>query len=88
MNQALQELSEEVNLKSGDISLQKEGIPLNVIDEKLGKIWVVHPFRFTVFDLNKIKIDWEHTECLWIKPDDIQEYETVPQLPETWDRVK
>jgi 8-oxo-dGTP pyrophosphatase MutT (NUDIX family) len=88
LDQAFQELSEEVDLKSSDISLQKEGIPLEVVDEKLGKTWVVHPFRFTLLVPNKIKTDWEHTEYRWIRANDIQQYETVPKLPEAWDSVK
>ncbi|MEN6460323.1 MAG: NUDIX domain-containing protein [Syntrophomonas sp.] len=88
LEQALQELREEVNLQSYDISLQKEGVPLAVVDEKLGKTWVVHPFRFTLLDPSKIKTDWEHTEYRWISPDDIQMYETVPNLLETWNRLK
>lgn len=88
LDQALQELGEEVNLQPGDITLQKEGIPLKVVDEKSDKTWVVHPFRFTILTPNKIKTDWEHTEYRWIQPDEIQRYETVPDLMETWNRLK
>lgn len=88
LNQAFQELSEEISLKPNDISLQKEGIPLEVVDDKLGKVWVVHPFSFAISDPHKIKTDWEHTEFRWINPDDIQMFETVPNLAEAWDRLK
>lgn len=88
LNQAFQELSEEISLKPNDISLQKEGLPLEVVDDILGKVWVVHPFRFAISDPNKINTDWEHTEFRWIDPDDIQMYETVPNLAEAWNRLK
>ncbi|VUT26725.1 MAG: hypothetical protein MASP_01669 [Candidatus Methanolliviera sp. GoM_asphalt] len=65
-----------------------EGEPLNVIDEKLGKRWVVHSFRFHLTRPEKIEIDWEHTELKWINPEEMKIYETVPQLYETWERVK
>ena len=38
-------------------------------------------------DRNKIKIDWEHKEIKWIKPDEIGNYQTVPMLKETLARV-
>ena len=85
--QALQEINEEMGLDKGDIELAKEGKPLEVVDEKMERKWVVHPYRFRVMRPQKIEIDWEHTEMRWIAPGDIGEYETVPKLWETWERV-
>ena len=88
LEQALQELSEEARLSKDDVKLLKEGLPLEVIDETLDKIWVVHPFRFQVDTPEKIQIDWEHSECRWIEPEEIQNYSTVPGLYSAWERVK
>ncbi len=85
--QALEEIEEEAGLSEGDVELVKEGEPLEVVDEELGRKWVVHPFRFRVKTAEKISIDWEHTELRWIDPNDIGQYETVPNLLETWQRV-
>lgn len=85
--QALQEIGEETGLGQDDIQLVKEGEPLEVIDEQLGRRWVVHPFRFRVTAPERMRIDWEHTEMKWIDPGDISRYETVPNLAQTWDRV-
>ncbi len=85
--QALEEIKEEAGLSEGDVELVKEGEPLEIVDEELGRKWVVHPFRFGVKTAEKISIDWEHTELRWIDPNDIGEYETVPNLLETWQRV-
>ncbi len=85
--QALEEIKEEVGLSEGDVELAKEGEPLEIVDEELGRKWVVHPFRFGVKTAEKIGIDWEHTELKWIDPRDIGQYETVPNLLETWQRV-
>ena len=85
--QALEEIMEEVGLDAGDIELTKEGRPLEIVDEKMGRKWVVHPYRFRVIRPEKIKIDWEHTEMRWIDPADIVKYETVPQLREAWEEV-
>ena len=87
LEQALQEIREEVGLGEGDVELVKEGEPLDAIDEELDRKWVVYPFRFQVIMLQKINIDWEHTELEWIDPGEIAQYETVPRLAETWQRV-
>ena len=88
LEQALQELSEEARLSKDDVKLLKEGLPLEVIDETLDKIWVVHPFRFQVDTPEKIQIDWEHSECRWIEPEEIRNYSTVPGLYSARERVK
>lgn len=88
LEQALEELGEELSLQKTDIVLVKEGVPLEVIDEKLKRKWIVHPFRFSVTNVDKVKIDWEHTEYRWIDPSQIRFYETVPKLDATWERVK
>jgi len=85
--QALVEIEEETSLHREDISLIKKGKPLVVNDEKLGTKWVVHPYLFHINDRGKIKIDWEHQESKWIKPEDLGNYPTVPMLKETLDRV-
>jgi len=85
--QALEEIREETGLGDEDIQLVREGEPLEVIDEEIGRKWIVHPFRFRVIRPEKMEIDWEHTEMKWIDPEEIEKYETVPNLVETWERV-
>ena len=85
--QALIEIAEETGLGREDIELVKRGEPLSDEDIQLGIRWVVHPYLFHIRDRNKIKIDWEHKETRWIKPEDIDDYQTVPRLKETLGRV-
>jgi len=85
--QALVEIVEETSLAGEELKLIKRGKPLLVKDEKLGIKWVVHPYLFHIKDRSKIKIDWEHKETRWIKPKDLDSYETVPMLKETLARV-
>ncbi len=80
LDQAYTEIREETGLFKNNIRLVKEGKTVEVVDEKLHKKWVVHPFLFHVLDPDKIMIDWEHTECKWIKPGDLSSYTTVPGL--------
>jgi hypothetical protein len=65
----------------------KKGEPLAVEDEGLETRWLVHPYLFRIKDRDKIRIDWEHKEARWIKPEDIGNYQTVPKLKEALSRV-
>jgi 8-oxo-dGTP diphosphatase len=85
--QALTEIEEETSLRRDEVELLKKGKPLAVEDEGLGTRWVVHPYLFRIKDRDKIRIDWEHKESRWIKPEDIERYQTVPKLKEALSRV-
>jgi 8-oxo-dGTP diphosphatase len=85
--QALTEIEEETSLKRDEVELIKKGKPLAVDDEGLGTRWLVHPYLFRIKDRDKIRIDWEHKESRWIKPEDIERYQTVPKLKEALSRV-
>ena len=41
----------------------------------------VHPFLLAVPDF-PVRLDWEHTDSAWIKPQELYEYEFVQQLDE------
>jgi len=85
--QVLVEIEEETSLCQQDVKLIRKGKPLTVEDRQLGIKWVVHPYLFNIKDRGKIKIDWEHKEAKWIKPEEIGNYETLPLLKETLARV-
>ena len=85
--QALVEIEEETSLCGKDLELTKRGKPLLIKDKKLSVKWVVHPYLFHITDRKKIKIDWEHKRMKWIEPKDIDDYQTVPNLKETLERV-
>jgi hypothetical protein len=85
--QALTEIEEETSLRRGEVELVKKGEPLVAEDEGLGTRWLIHPYRFRIKDRKNIKIDWEHKESRWIKPEDIDNYPTVPKLKEALARV-
>jgi len=78
---AAREVEEETGLSSADAKVEREGRPVNFFDDAEGKTWTVHPFLFRS-NTDAIKIDWEHTEYRWIKPSDIERYDTVPKLKE------
>jgi 8-oxo-dGTP pyrophosphatase MutT (NUDIX family) len=85
--QAYTEIKEETGLGKSDVELRVRGKPLQTVDTKLGRRWIVHPFLFFVKEPLKVKIDWEHTETIWIKPEELAKYKTVPGLKDALDRV-
>lgn len=85
--QALKEIREETGLDESDVKLVKKGEPMEVLDEKLGVKWLVHPYLFEVCAPSKIKLDWENVEMRWVAPEEVGNYSTVPKLKEALERV-
>lgn len=79
--QSLVEIEEETGLCPQDVELVAKGGLLSAEDE--GVRWVVHSYLFHIKEPAKVRIDWEHTEKRWIKPEDMDNYQTVPMLKET-----
>lgn len=87
ITRALKEIEEEIGLAAKDVQLIKTGEPLRVPDRKKGVTWVVYPFLFES-KTDSITVDWEHNEYRWIDSSELTNYETVPMLKETFDRVR
>jgi 8-oxo-dGTP diphosphatase len=87
LTQAYTEIEEETGLAREDVQLLRTGEPLEVVDAEAARRWIVHPFLFDVREPARIRTDWEHVETRWIRPEEIFQYETVPQLAETLMRV-
>ncbi len=87
LNQAYTEMAEEVGLGRKDVTLLRVGKPLEIVDESRDRAWRVHPFLFAVYDPEKIRLDWEHIEFRWVRPEELAGLRTVPALKETLERV-
>lgn len=87
LERALKEVEEEAGLTREQIRLIKKGRPLVVPDEGMGVLWIVYPFLFRT-ENPIIRLDEEHAEYRWIRPGEIDEYETVPMLKETFETVE
>ena len=87
LDQAHTEMAEEVGLGSEDVTLLKAGKPLEILDRTGGRAWRVHPFLFAVHEPDKIRLDWENREMLWILPAEIDGLRTVPALKEALEQV-
>jgi 8-oxo-dGTP diphosphatase len=87
LEQAYREMEEEVGLERGAVRLLAEGEPLVVIDEAIETRWTVHPFLFELPQPEGMRLDWEHTESRWVRPEEVSGMETVPALAEALSRV-
>ena len=56
------EIEEETGLKPDDYTFIRSSEPIKIKDDRLGKIWIVHPFLCLVDNPDKIVLDWENTE--------------------------
>ncbi len=85
---AFKEIEEETGLTIQNVHVVSEGKPLEAADNMRPEIitWVVHPFYFRTNN-NVINLDWEHDVYVWINPNEIEDYDTVPRLKEALESV-
>lgn len=79
---AFKEIREETGIENP--RLIRSGEPVYVRGGDI--LFQIHPFLFEV-DTENIKIDWEHVEYRWIRPEEMDKYDTVPRLIETLKKV-
>lgn len=75
-----EELREELDIEGNIIQSYSIGKSFQFTDIKINKTWIVYPANIKLNQKPEIKLDWEHTEYIWIKPKDIKKYKTVPNL--------
>jgi len=74
------EILEETGINEEEIELLKanERIKIKAAQYKNHE-WSIFPFLFKTKNL-EIKLNWENSEFQWINPNEIKNYETVPEL--------
>jgi len=82
---ALKEIQEEVGIEKEHVVLITQGNIVKFTDIYKGSKyeWTIYPFVFKIRKNQKIQIDWEHLEYMWITPSEITRYDTVPHLKQT-----
>ena len=80
LSRAKIEIFEETGIIEKNIELLKSN-PQSKIDSPQYKnhTWNIFPFMFKV-ETPEIKLNWENSEFVWIDPNDIIDYKTVPAL--------
>ena len=75
-----EELREETGISPAIIQDYVYGSYYKFMDINSKKTWIVFPAKVIVTKKPSIQLDWEHTAFRWIKPKDITDFETVPNL--------
>jgi len=74
------EIFEELGIKEKQIKFLKGAPKMNVNSPQYeNHEWVIFPFLFEAKN-PIIKLNWENSEYVWIKVDEIKNYETVPSI--------
>lgn len=74
---AIRELHEELSIQA---TPSRAG-EIVVVHTSWGKTLHVYPFLFPV-EAVEIKLDWEHTDYVWITPPELYQHDFVQQLDE------
>ncbi len=83
--QAYTEIREETGLERQQVRLLRRGAVVEHLDPQLGRHWSIHPFLFEVLTPEAIHTDWEALTMRWIRPTELEHYQTVPRLKEAYE---
>jgi len=74
------EILEETGINEEEIELLKANELIKIESAQYkNHEWNIFPFLFKTKN-PEIKLNWENSEFKWIKPNEIKNYETVPEL--------
>jgi len=76
----IEEMKEETGINKDNILSYSLGEPFKFTDSKAKKTWIVNPAKVELKNNPNIKLDWEHTDYNWIKPEELKKFDTVPRL--------
>jgi 8-oxo-dGTP pyrophosphatase MutT (NUDIX family) len=82
-----EELREELGIENDLIGEIKIGEAYEMVDEEIRKTWIIFP---VLAELNKepeIRLDWEHTECRWIFPAELKNFDIIRNLDKALEKV-
>ncbi|HLX57808.1 MAG TPA: NUDIX domain-containing protein [Ktedonobacteraceae bacterium] len=83
--QAFTEIHEEIGLQREQVRMLRRGTVIEHVDASIGRHWYIHPYLFEALNPDAIQLDWEATEMLWITPQELSNFETVPKLAEAYE---
>lgn len=76
----LEELSEELGIQQDIILSIHFGKFWKLYDKKINKTWLIYPVLAELNKRPQIKLDWEHTDYKWTKPEDLTKFDIVTKL--------
>lgn len=84
---ALVELQEELGIPKEAVEDVRRAEPIEAFDPDVAKTWIIHPVLVSVKGNPPIRLDWEHTEYRWVRPEEIAAYHPIPTLLECLRRL-
>jgi len=84
-----EELREELKIDKSDILSTRLGKSYTFKDTKveINKTWIIYPALVELKNKPEIKLDWEHVEYQWIKPEELKNFDTPPNLNKSFDNL-
>ena len=80
LSRAMIEIFEEVGIKEDELKLLKSIQQQRIVSPQYkNHEWNIFPFLFSTKNM-EIKLNWENSEFKWIKPTELVNYKTVPEL--------
>ena len=80
LDRAKTEIFEETGINENEIELLKSVEQIKIESAQYrDHVWNIFPFLFKANN-PKIKLNWENSDYDWIKPNQIKNYKTVPEL--------
>ena len=80
LDRAKTEIFEETGINENEIELLKSIEQMKIASVQYrNHEWNIFPFLFKAKN-PKIKLNWENSEFNWIEPNEIKNYQTVPEL--------
>ena len=86
-NKALDEVKEETGITRGDIASVSRAKPFYLNDKKLKRRWLIFPVVAELKRKPKVRLNWEHTQFRWIRPNELGRFHHVEKLDESMKRV-
>lgn len=80
------EIVEELGLQAEDVKRAEHVETYLFIDEDLNQEWTRSVWFVEVSDPN-IKLDWDHSEYVWVSPEEIKNFEVTPGLAEDLKKI-
>jgi len=83
----LEEVHEELGIDETNVLSIRMGKPYEFKDSEVDMTWLVHPALVELKNRPDIKLDWEHTDYKWVRPEELKNFDTVPKLDKSWENV-
>lgn len=77
---AKEEIWEELRIPESLINQIKTGKSFQFTDSDVGVTWIIYPVLAILREKPRVRLNWEHTEYVWVTLDEISRFDTVPGL--------